>query len=197
MSPRMNEKELLNRLAELPRERRPDRDPWPEISARIESSGAGVGSVYSKRAWMFRAAAASVVLVFAAGLLLKPVWNTGSSSSDRLPSRDQVAATDHDLPATTDGTPGLLDAIDAEYLAAFREFINVGGSRGSLAPQTVEKIEMGWADLRVTETALVAALEENPESLFLNERMLELRARQLGFLKQLITLDRNNRRMTI
>jgi hypothetical protein len=193
----MNEKELLNRLAELPRERRPDRDPWPEISARIERSGPGVGSVYSKRDWMFRAAAASVVLVFAAGLLLKPVWNTDPSSSDRLSSQDQIAATDHDLPATTVGTPGLLDAIDAEYLAAFREFINVGGSRDSLAPKTVEKIEMGWADLRVTETALVAALEENPESLFLNERMLELRARQLGFLKQLITLDRNNRRMTI
>jgi hypothetical protein len=101
------------------------------------------------------------------------------------------------LPATTVAAPGLLDAIDAEYLAAFREFINVGDSRDSLAPQTVEKIEMGWADLRVTETALVAALEENPENLFLNERMLELRARQLGFLKQLITLDRNNRRMTI
>jgi hypothetical protein len=193
----MNEKELLNRLAELPRERRPDRDPWPEISARMERSGPAAGSIYSARNWMFRAAAASVVLVIAAGLLLKPIWDTGPSSPDRLPSRDQVAATDHDLPATTVAAPGLLDAIDAEYLAAFREFINVGDSRDSLAPQTVEKIEMGWADLRVTETALVAALEENPENLFLNERMLELRARQLGFLKQLITLDRNNRRMTI
>jgi hypothetical protein len=56
---------------------------------------------------------------------------------------------------------------------------------------------MGWTDLRVTETALAVALEENPDDQFLNERMLELRARQLSFLKQLITLDRNNRRMTI
>jgi hypothetical protein len=61
----------------------------------------------------------------------------------------------------------------------------------------VEKIERTWADLRITETALTGALEENPGDLFLNERMLELRARQLGFLKQLVTLDRNNRRLTI
>ena len=177
MSTRMNEKELLNRLAELPREMSPGRDPWPEISARIESSGAGVGSTQPAPGWLFKAAAASIVLVFTAGLLFKPVWNTG--------------------PAEISGAPSLLDTIDAEYLAAFEEFNNIGGSRGNLAPQTIEKIEMGWAYLRVTETALAVALEENPGDQFLNERMLELRTRQLGFLKQLITLDRNNRRMTI
>ena len=175
MSPSMNEKELLSRLAELPREMSPGRDPWPEISARLESSG--TGSALSAPRWMLQAVAASLVLVFTAGLLLKPLWNTG--------------------PVEVAQTPGLLDTIDAEYLAAFHEFNNIGGSRGNLAPQTIEKIEMGWADLRVTETALAVALEENPGDLFLNERMLELRARQLGFLKQLITLDRNNRRMTI
>ena len=173
----MNEKELLNRLAELPREISPDRDPWPEISARLERAGAPSGSTRLAPGWLLKAAAASVVLVFSAGLLLKPLWNTG--------------------PTEITGTPGLLDTMDAEYLAAFREFSNISGSRGNLAPETVEKIEMGWADLRVTETALAVALEENPGNLFLNERMLELRTRQLGFLKQLITLDRNNRRMTI
>ena len=183
----MNEKELLNRLAKLPREISPDRDPWPEISARMERSGAPASSAPG---WWLKAAAASVVLVFSAGLLLKPLWNT-------VPSHDSVAVSSHDGPSEFTGTPGLLDTMDAEYLAAFREFNNIGGSRGNLAPETVEKIEMGWADLRVTETALAVALEENPGNLFLNERMLELRTRQLGFLKQLITLDRNNRRMTI
>jgi hypothetical protein len=173
----MNEKELLNRLAKLPREISPGRDPWPEISARLERAGATIGTRYSTPGWWFKAAAASVVLVFSAGLLLKPLWNTG--------------------PTEITGAPGLLDTMDAEYLAAFREFNNIGGSRGNMAPETVEKIEMGWADLRLTETALAIALEENPGDMFLNERMLELRTRQLGFLKQLITLDRNNRRMTI
>ncbi len=175
----MNEKELLNQLASLPREISPGRDPWPDISARLESFGAPASSPRSAPGWLFRAAAASVVLVFAAGLLLKPMWNTSPESSHSLPSH------------------GLMDTIDAEYLAAFQELTNIGGSRSNLAPQTVEKIEMGWADLRVTETALAVALEENPGDVFLNERMLELRMRQLGFLKQLITIDRNNRRMTI
>jgi len=193
----MNEKELLKRLAKLPRERRPEHDPWPKISARIEHSGPAAGSAHAMPAWLLRAAAASVLLVFAAGLLLKPLWDSGPMSPDELLSGSPAAETGHSLPADTNGTPGLLDSIDAEYVAAFREFINVGGSRDSLAPRTIEKIEMGWADLRFTETALAAALEEHPGDLFLNERMLELRARQLGFLKQLINLDRNNRRMTI
>ncbi|MFC1695850.1 hypothetical protein ACFL1C_06975 [Pseudomonadota bacterium] len=94
-------------------------------------------------------------------------------------------------------SPALLSTADAEYVAAFREFITIGKSGADLSPQTVEKIEGGWADLRTTEEALAAALEQNPGDLFLNERMLELRARQLGFLKQLAALDRNNRRMTI
>ena len=193
----MNETELLNRLAELPREISPGRDPWPEISARLESSGAGTGSAHSAPGWLLKAVAASVVLVFTAGLLLKPLWNSGPGSADSLPSHGTAAVRNHDGPAAVNGTPGLLETIDAEYLAAFREFNNIGGSRGNLAPQTVEKIEMGWADLRVTETALSVALKENPGDVFLNERMLELRTRQLGFLKQLITLDRTNRRMTI
>jgi len=193
----MNEKELLDRLAELPREMRPDRDPWPEISARMDHSGAGAGSAHSAPNWLFRAVAASVVLVFAGGLLLQPLWNKDPLSSDTLSSNSQAVSTERDGLMEINGTPGLLETIDAEYLAAFREFANVSGSRASLAPQTIEKIEMGWADLRSTETALAIALDENPGDLFLNERMLELRARQLGFLKQLITLDRNNRRMTI
>ncbi|MDH3924947.1 MAG: hypothetical protein OET41_10080, partial [Xanthomonadales bacterium] len=92
---------------------------------------------------------------------------------------------------------GILYAVDAEYQAAFREFISVSDSQSGLNAQTVEKLESTWADLRVAETALVAALQENPGDSFLNQRMLELRARQLGFLKQLVTLDRNNRRFTI
>ena len=193
----MNEKELLNRLAKLPREISPGRDPWPDISARLKSFGAPAGSPYSAPGWLFKAAAASVVLVFAAGLLLKPLWNTNTGSSHSPSPHGSVTASNHNGPAEITGAPGLMDTIDAEYLAAFQELTNTGGSHGNLAPQTVAKIEMGWADLRVTETALAFALKENPGDVFLNERMLELRTRQLGFLKQLITLDRNNRRMTI
>ena len=59
----MNEKELLNRLAELPREMRPGRDPWPEISAAMDRAGPATGSTHSPPGWFFKAAAASVVKV--------------------------------------------------------------------------------------------------------------------------------------
>ena len=112
-------------------------------------------------------------------------------------------------PVDTTGTPsdtqayarsiysGLLAGSDAEYQAAFREFIPVGVSRDNLPAPTVEKIETGWADLMRAEAELNGALALNPDDPFLNNRMLELRSRQLSFLKQLAALDRNNRRLTI
>jgi hypothetical protein len=51
--------------------------------------------------------------------------------------------------------------------------------------------------LRQTETELTAALVMRPNDPFLNDRLLQLRARQLGFLQRLATLDLNDRRMTI
>jgi len=183
----MNEQDLLKNLAELPREIRPGRDPWPEISARIEQSLPGAGSVHRPQRRMLLAAAASVVLALVVGLLLKPSLTGGP-----VPSNGPDT-----LQLVSNPEPGFLMAADAEYQAAFREFINVNDAPSGLNPETVEKIEMTWVDLRVMESALAAALQENPGDLFLNERMLELRARQLGFLKQLVTLDRNNRRLTI
>jgi hypothetical protein len=197
MSPRTSEKELLNRLANLPREISPGRDPWPGISAAIGRSPVGSGSAKSRTSRWLLAAAASVLLAVSAGLLLKPLYEESALSTDSLVSSDTVTATVESNVYENASAPGMFNIVDAEYVAAFREFVNAGGSHGVLAPQTVEKIEMGWADLRSTEEALAAALEQNPNDLFLNERMLELRARQLGFLKQLVSLDRNNRRLTI
>jgi hypothetical protein len=51
--------------------------------------------------------------------------------------------------------------------------------------------------MRDTDLRLAAALEANPNDPFLNDRMLELRARQLGFLQRLATIDLENRRLTI
>ncbi len=199
MSPRMNEQQLLDRLAELPREISPGRDPWPEISTRMEHAGTTEGSTRSGHSGWYLAAAASVVLAFAVSLLLKPVWEAGPFPDGKPDAGSPSMAMDGSV---SDGPmvgppPGLLETIDAEYVAAFREYTRVGGSRENLAQQTIEKIEMGWTEMQVVESALVAALEENPGDHFLNERMLELRARQLGFLKQLVMLDRNNRRLTI
>jgi hypothetical protein len=73
----------------------------------------------------------------------------------------------------------------------------VGSASTSLSLQTVALIEASWDDLRRTEAELAAALAIRPNDPFLNERMLELRARQLGFLQRLAALDLNDRRLTI
>ena len=191
MNSRMSEKELTGRLARLPREISPEHDPWPEISARIEQAGSPAIRGRSERVWWVRSVAAVAVIAIVAGLLF-------SMQANRLPVPGQGPVQQADENGSGQGSmAGFLAASEAEYLAAFREFIPLGHSRAVLPLQTVEKIEMGWADLLNAETALAAALEEHPNDPFLNERMLELRARQLGFLKQLATLDSSNRRMTI
>lgn len=192
MSPRMNEQELLKRLSELPREVQPRRDPWPEISNRIERGRAGGKSASHGRRWLIPALAASAVLALAAGLLFESPWESAPVAPQSYANAG--SGTERFGPDTM---PGLLAVSELEYQAAFREFISVGDSRESLPSHTVEKIELGWADLLMTETALAAALEKNPNDPFLNDRMLALRARQLGFLKQLVSLDRNNRRLNI
>lgn len=187
MNKRMNEQELSERLATLPREISPGRDPWPEIAARITPSGR---SQPYARAWWIRAVAATAVLAVAAGLLFSAQWNKAPG-----PGQDSHPQTVENG-GNHAGLPGLLAGSEAEYLAAFREFIPLGHSRTVLPTQIVEKIEMSWTELTNTETALAAAMDKHPNDPFLNDRMRELRARQLGFLKQLAMLDSSNRRMT-
>ncbi len=191
MSSRISEKELLSRIADLPREIRPGRDPWPEISERISRSASAGEPGKFRRGWML-GVAASAILAVSAALLFGPVWmgtrDVPAGSLDRAGGAAQ---------AQTSGLPAALAVSEAEYLAAFREFIAVGESRESLPRQVIEKIETGWTDLLDVESALATALAKNPHDPFLNNRMLELRARQLGFLQQLATLDSSNRRMSI
>jgi len=185
----MNENELLERIADLPREIRPENDPWPAILARLGEPGRTAR--FGRTRWL-QAVAASAAIAVVAGLLFGPAL-IGPPGSQQ--SSVEVAG---DIEwAESNGLPGVLAASEAEYLAAFREFIPVGESRGSLSPQALATIETGWSEMLNTENALAAALEDNPNDPFLNERMLELRARQLGFLKQLATLDLSNRRLTI
>ena len=192
MNERLSESDLLRRLAELPREIQPGKDPWPTISARISGEPAERENAVSRSAWAGRAVAAAVAVAVLTG-----VWLGSVRESSRPPAQPVVAAAETTPePAAVSTLAGVVAASEAEYQAAFREFIPVGDySRERLQPQTLENIEKGWADMRSTEAALNAALEENPNNRFLNDRMLELRARQLGFLQQLASLDLANRRM--
>ncbi len=190
MREQMTEKELQVRLGALPREITPDNDAWPAISNRIEQRHAA-GSGSSNR-WWFSAVAASFVLAIAAGLLLGRQWSTApgpvqTGTSSEAQSQIVLAA----------GLSGTLAATELEYQAAFREFISVGELDHFLSLKTLEKLTAGWKDLRESEAGLRTALQQNPDSFFLNARMLELRSRQLKFLKQIAALDRNSRRAMI
>ena len=193
MSTRISEQELLRRIADLPRDVSPPNDPWTALSARLDPRASQLSAAAGARGWALRAAAAALVLAVIGGVVLGPRLSgqleTGTTAS--------VAATQQRAGQQARRLPATLAASEAEYRAAFREFIAVGQARPSLSAQTIATIETGWADLRETESALAAALALNPDDPFLNRRMLELRARQLGFLQQLASLDQSNRRLTI
>ena len=191
MSSYTSEKELLNRLSGLPREISPGNDPWETIAARLDDRQAaivGEPARRGRRSWPMMAAAASAVLALAVVVL-----QVQQDTVPDLPAVSSAASPD----TNADPMPAVRAGSEAEYLAAFREFVTVGDSRDRIPTQTVEQIETGWAELQQVETALEDALALNPEDPFLNKRMLDLRAKQLGFLRQLAALDHSNRRLTI
>lgn len=187
MKNRMTEKEFLKQVAALPREITPEHDVWPSISARIGPAVESPAGRSSMRSWWQLAAAASVFVAFAAGLLLGQQQVTTQTPAVTAPAMAGEPEYQGSLAAT-------LAATEIEYQAAFREFISVGASRDSLNLRTVEKLAMSWTDLRESEAGLVLALQENPGNSFLNSKMLELRSRQLRFLKQIAALDQSSRR---
>ena len=183
----LSEQELLERLRALPREIKPDGDVWPAIARRIGHEEKGYRQQSSSR-WWINAVAASVAVVFVAGFLIGRQWDTGPGMEQ--PGFDQVNQAQI-------AWAGALTASELEYRAAFREFISVGESRVYLPQQDVERLIADWADLNGAETALTNALRDNPGNSFLSAKMLELRSRQLDFLKQVASLDQNSRRTTI
>jgi hypothetical protein len=187
MTSGINEKELLSRLSELPREVEPEHDVWPQISARINAVAPESLAPQRNRFWIPRAAAAAAVMALAAGWLF--FMNDAST-----PLESPQLADERQLPGRF---TLLMKGNEAEYQAAFREFVAIGESREQLEPLIVEQIESSWSDMLRTESELTNALELNPNDPFLNRRMLELRERQLDFLRQIASLERKNRRLTI
>ena len=187
----ISEQELLERLGALPREIAPDRDVWPAISNVISQQDTG-HPTQSLNRWWKHAVAASLAVVFVTGILIGQQWGTTPGSVS-----PEIALAKQNQPVRINSMAGALTASEMEYRAAFREFISVGESQENLPQQAVEKLITSWADLGAAETALTRALQENPGNSFLSAKMLELRSRQLDFLKQIASLDQNARRATI
>jgi len=192
MKNQMTDRELISRLETLPREVSPENDVWPVISSRIERQGAIAHESGTSNRWWYRAAAASIALAITAGIMLEREWT--SAPGVALP---QIASAEQGQMIQSGALSGVLAASEAQYQAAFREFISVGDAENQVTSQTIEKLTAGWTDMRESEAGLSAALQQDPNSLFLNKRMLELRSRQLRFLKQIAALDKSSRRRMI
>ena len=192
MKNQITDQELQSKLDALPREISPENDVWPAINSRIGGhSAANPGSGSSNR-WWIRAAAASVALAITAGIVLEREWNPASGTAQ---IGNTSMAQSHLIRSSA--LSGVVAASEAQYQAAFREFIAVGDTENHVTNQTLEKLTAGWTEMRESELGLSTALQQDPDNIFLNRKMLELRSRQLRFLKQIAALDKSSRRRMI
>lgn len=184
-----NEAELQDAIGRLPRALTPDRDLWPGIEARLTPRAAAPAGPARVRRW--GAIAAALLVTFSAGLLL------GRQAGD--PPLTPVAATGQVPDAGESATLPMIAAVRAsekEYQAAFQVYTPLGVDPAWVEERTVQGIERSWAELRQAEEALVTALEQHPDNRFLSEKLLNLRAQQLEFMRQIYMLDQTSRRNT-
>jgi hypothetical protein len=183
MNQSQTEQEMLRKIGQLPRERTPVNDPWPKISARISTiSRDRVATRGHTRLWPFAVAATALILV-AAALIVGQSRNSSSPGDSSLsaPATPELAQ-QYPAAATT-------AASEAEYQAAFREFMTSGAAHASPAQPSMDAFGAGWSALRQAEVELQVALNQEPDNQFLNSHMQALRARQLELLQQISAAD--------
>jgi hypothetical protein len=178
----VGDRELGEAIDALPRSIAPRRDLWPDIEQQLEDRQLVAGRQEQKTGWRVPAVAAALVVAFATGILM------GRQLQQPLAPQDPILANRALLAAT--------QASEREYQAAFRQFTPIDSVDAALGQQAVQSIEGSWQELLQTEAALLAALEEYPENAYLNQRLLDLRARQLQFMKQMVALDSSSWRRT-
>jgi hypothetical protein len=179
----MKESELQDAIELLPRSIRPRRDLWPGIEKRLETTGVG-GEVHNKTPfWRTPAMAAAVLLAMTTGIFIGRGMDTGPASVSG-PSVQHYAMA------------GTVKAAEREYQAAFRELVPLDYSGLRLEGEEPDALRGSWEDLLQAETSLLAALQQYPSNIYLNEKLLDLRSQQLQFVKQLALLEQNNWRRT-
>lgn len=177
----MKESEFETAIGSLPRSIKPQRDLWPQISERLESTERIHDTVPGKVSyWQLPAMAAAVVLMVSLGLFME----RGTESNPAGPAASALAGI---------AISGTVVATEREYQAAFRELLPF---TLKLEGEDSGALRASWNDIQQTETTLLSALQQYPSNAFLNEKLLDLRAQQLRFIKQLALLEQNNWRRT-
>ena len=89
-----------------------------------------------------------------------------------------------------------MEAVELEYASAYKGFRPLMLQPSLFEASTTDELRASWADMQDAEEALKAALAEYPENPFLSEKLLNLRAQQLEFMRQLHMLDQTSWRTT-
>ena len=175
----MKESELFEAMRALPRAIRPGRDLWPGIERRIAAPERGENA----RPWRMAATAAAVLLALASGVFIGRGTGPGGAAGTAPPVAEYALA-------------GAVEATEREYQAAFLELVPLDYSGLQLAGTEPDALRGSWADLQQAEASLLAALQRYPADAYLNGKLLDLRAQQLRFVKQLALLEQHNWRRT-
>jgi len=173
----MNETELGKVIDSLPERIRPQRDLWPEINKRLETTKVQPGQRAAASVWRVPAIAAVILLTLTMGIFIGRGVNT--------PPVGQRSMLAYSL-------AGTIETTEREYQAAFRELVPFNYSGIRLAGDNPESIRGSWHEFQKAETSLLAALQEYPASIFLSEKLLDLRSQQLQFVKRMVLLEQHN-----
>jgi len=179
----MKESDLQIAIGSLPRSMKPPRDLWPGIAGRLEAVDPQEGAQYKVPFWRMPAMAAAVLLALATGIYIGRGLDTDVTG--QMTQTVQQAA-----------LLGTVKATELEYQAAFSELVPLDYSGLRLDGQEPDALRGSWEALVQAETALLAALQEYPSDVYLNEKLMDLRSQQLQFVKRLALLEQNDWRRT-
>ena len=179
----MKETELQNAIGSLPRGIKPQRDLWPGIEMRLESVEKDDEIHYKAPLWRRPAMAAAVLLALTTGIFIGRGMDSGPAGPTSQSMQEYALI-------------GTVQATEREYQAAFRELVPLDYSGLRLEGEEPDALRGSWEDLQQAETSLLAALQQYPTNIYLNEKLLDLRSQQLQFVKQLALLEQNNWRKT-
>jgi hypothetical protein len=179
----MKETELQSAIGSLPRGIKPQRDLWPGIEMRLESVEKDGEIPYKAPFWRKPAVAAAVLLALTTGIFIGRGMDSGPAGPAAQSMLEYALL-------------GTVQATEREYQAAFRELVPLDYSGLRLEGEEPDALRGSWEDLQQAETSLLAALQQYPTNIYLNEKLLDLRSQQLQFVKQLALLEQNNWRKT-